>query len=271
MPLWRESQRVKGGNSWCLRSSRLLMILCFGSFRIGEASNPGPVDQFEACQFTLGTCNPSGLRNKAQYFSSQLSYGDIWTVTETHFFGHDVSKFRAGLRASKSEFAYVVTDQPSIKPCLTSQNAWKGVAVLSKHPTRILPSGLPECILNSGRAMLATTLLSDVWISGGVIYGEPDGHKYPNHMRNTEYLLHHVISHGCHLSAGLRYVAGDWNVLQDSLPAFEILQQAGFREVQDIAFERWATPIQTTCKSSTRKDFLYLSPEMQEFFCWVWT
>ena len=238
-------------------------------FRIGEASNPGPAVHFEDCHFTLGLFNPSGLRNKAHYFCSQLSDGDIWLISETHFFGHDVSKFQVGLRASKSEHRFLVTDNPSIQPCLTSQQSWKGVAVLSKHPTRGLPSGLPEGVLSSGRAALVTTLLSDVWISGGVLYGEPDGHKYPHHVRNNEYLLHHVAAHVCHLCTGPRYVAGDLNVLQDSLPAFEILNQAGFREVQDVAFERWGQPVLNTCKSCTRKDFLYLSPELQEILTGV--
>ena len=246
-----------------------LLWLMIGFFRIGEASNPGPVAHFEDCEFTLGIFNPSGLRQKANYFSSQLSAGDIWAVSETHFFGRDVATFRAGLRVAKSEHAYFVPDTNSLKPCLTTQESWRGVAVISKHPTRNLPSGLPDGVMLSGRAMLATTLLSDMWISGGVVYGEPDGHRYPHHLRNTEYLLHHIASHVCHLSSGCRYVAGDWNVDQDTLPAFDILFQAGFREVQDLALERWGQPIAPTCKQSTRKDFLYLSPELQELLIGV--
>ena len=203
--------------------------------------------------------------------SSHLSEGDVWTIAETHFFGKDVSKFRASLKATKTDHRYFVPDQTSFKPCLTNQAAWKGVAVLSKHPTRPVPVGLPTCIQNSGRALLTTTLLSDTWISGGVIYGEPDGHRYPNHLRNTEFLLHHVASHVCHLSSGLRFVSGDWNVEQDSLPAFDILTRCGFRDVQDLALERWGHPIQVTCKNRARKDFLYISPKLQELMCGVET
>ena len=252
-----------------LPCTKLLAVICLGLIRIGEASNPGPAVHFEDCQFTLGSFNPSGLRNKAHYFSSHLSEGDLWMISETHFFGHDVPKFRAGLRAAKSGHDYVVSDQSSLKPCLTSQTSWKGVAVMSKHPTRALPSGMPSSVTNSGRALLTTTLLSDVWISGGVVYGEPDGHRHPNHVRNTEFLLHHVASHICHLSNGPRYVSGDWNVSQDSLPAFDILTNAGFREVQDLGFERWGIPVQNTCKSKTRKDFMYLSPELQDILVGV--
>ena len=253
----------------CQSVAWFLLILMFGHIRIGEASNPGPDVHFEhchfdECHFTLGTFNPSGLRDKPQYVCSHLSEGDVWAISETHFFGRDVSKFRAGLYAAKAEYKYFVPDQMSSQPCLKSQQAWKGVGVLSKHPTRVVPSNLPEVALQSGRCLLTTTLLSDAWITGGVVYGEPDGHKYPNHLRNTEFLLHHVASHVCHLSSGFRYVAGDWNVVQDSLPAFDILVQAGFRDVQDLMNDKWGIPPQNTYKSATRKDFLYLSPELQE-------
>ena len=249
----------------CHRPGLLMMILT-GLLRVGEASNPGPAVHFEDCFFTIGAFNPSGLRNKAHYFCSHLAAGDIWAISETHFYGQDVSKFRAGLRATTAGHDYLVSDQSSLKPCLTSQPSWRGVAMLSKHPTRGLPSGMPSSVTNSGRAVLSTTLLADVWISGGTVYGEPDGHRYPNHLRNTEFLLHHVASHVCHLCTGPRFVAGDWNVCQDSIPAFGILMQAGFRDVQDLALEKWGIQIQNTCKSKTRKDFLYLSPELQEFF-----
>ena len=79
----------------------ILVFSLFGMFRVGEASNPGPDAHFDNGNFTLGTFNPSGMRNKAQYFESHLSYGDVWTISETHFFGKDVSRFRAGLKTCR--------------------------------------------------------------------------------------------------------------------------------------------------------------------------
>ena len=235
-----------------------------GMSRIGEASSPGPQAQFEDGSFTIGTFNPSGLRNKAHYFCSHLSDGDLWTISETHFFGRDVSRFRAGLNAVKSMHRFCVTDQPSLKSCLLNRNAWKGVCCLSKHPTRVLPSSLPQQVLDSGRALLCTSLIGDAWISGAVMYGEPNGHSYPAYLRNNEYLLHHLASHVCNLCVGPRFVSGDWNVDQDTLPAFDLLAKAGFRDLQDIALERWGDSVQLTCKGRTRKDFLYVSPELQD-------
>lgn len=243
---------------------KLTMLLLFGMLRIGEASNPGPQAQFEKDVFTLGTFNPSGLRFKENYFQAHLSYGDIWTVAETHFFGKDVARFRSGLRAQKSPHKYCVTDQSSVRRALLSQTSWKGVGVLSKHPTRAVPNGMPSYVQDSGRVLATTTLLGDAWITGAVVYGEPNGHNYPAYMKNNELLLHHAASHVCNLNVGPRFLSGDWNVMQDSLPAFAILAQAGFREIQDIALERWGYPVQMTCKGRTRPDFLYVSPEMAD-------
>ena len=240
-----------------------LALLVLGLFPIGEASNPGPCGQFDGC-FTLGAFNPSGLRNKAQFFQTHLDGGDVWAVSETHFFGKDVSRFKAGLHAAGSKHRYCVTDVTSLRRRLTTETTWKGVAILSKHPTRQIPSNLPQPVLDSGRALMVATLLGDVWISGAVLYGEPNSHTHPCFAQNNEYLLHHLATNLCGLCTGPRFLAGDLNVHQDSLPAFEILRQHGFRDIQEVALFRWGAPVQNTCKGKTRKDFLFLSPELQD-------
>ena len=123
---------------------------------------------------------------------------------------------------------------------------------------------LPLPVLDSGRAMLFATLSGDSWITGAVVYGEPNSHQHPSCLKNNEYILHHVAAHICNLSVGPRFISGDWNVEQDTLPAFDLLRRAGFRDIQDVALDMWGTPIKSTCKGKTRKDFLYLSPELQE-------
>eukprot|EP00435_Cladocopium_sp_Y103_P075701 s223_g63.t1 len=133
---------------------------------------------------------------------------------------------------------------------------------LSKHPTRVLPVPLPDVVSQSGRVLCTTTLLHDAWVSGAVVYGEPNGHNYPNFEASNEMLLNAAASHVCHLCHGLRFVAGDWNVTEGSLPVFTLLEQAGFQEVQNLAFARWGHVVKPTCKQVTRKDFLYVSPEL---------
>lgn len=122
--------------------------------------------------------------------------------------------------------------------------------------------GPPEVFMSS-RAVVTTTLVSDVWVTGGVIYGEPNGHLYPQHLAHNELLLSTVAGQVCNLNVGPRFVAGDWNCLPSGLPAFDMLHHAGFRDLQDVAWTRWGTPPSPTCKHKTRKDYCYISPELQ--------
>ena len=265
--LWRVCEGTGNVARSCVgRCSRgIALLLLLGLFPIGEASNPGPDGHFDDC-FTLGTFNPSGLRNKAQFFQTHLAHGDLWTVSETHFFGKDVSRFKAGLRSAGSKHKYCATDVSSLHRRLTTETSWKGVAALAKHPTRQIPTCLPQPVLDSGRALMFASLFGDVWLTGAVLYGEPNSHAHPCHLQNNQYLLHHLATNLCGLCTGPRFLAGDWNVMQNSLPAFEILHQHGFRDIQDVALNRSGEPIQNTCKGKTRKDFFYLSPELQDLF-----
>ena len=63
-------------------------------------------------------------------------------------------------------------------------------------------------------------------------------------------------------------VAGDFNLGEDDVVAFNLLHAAGFKDIQQIAHERWGVPIVNTCKSTTRVDFCYLSPELQNAAHW---
>ena len=227
--------------------------------RIGEATNPGPQSSF-----VLGAFNPSGLKGKAPYIVSQLSYGDIWAVSETHLCSQALHAFKTSLRFAKSPFGYCVggCPVPSQQDRLF-HSAWRGVAVLSKFPTREVPTVIPPAILSSSRLVVTTTLVNDVWITGGTIYGEPESSSYPHQKLNNEALLHHATAHVCHLAKGPRYLAGDWNQLQHTSPSFELMEAAGFRDLQDIACELWGRPIENTCKHATRKDFCYISRELQ--------
>ena len=237
-----------------------ILVLIFGC-RLGEASNPGPqADQ----SFVLGAFNPSGLPGKAPYVAAHLEHGDIWAVSETHLCMKGTHDFRAGLHFAQSSYRYVVTGHPV--PASTSRThpgQWKGVAMLSKFPTRTLPLHGHDEVYESSRALVTATLMDDIWITGGVVYGEPDGHLYPQHNQHNELLLQAVVSQVCGLAVGPRFVAGDWNSSPNSLPVFALLQSFGFRDIQDVAWERWGIQPKETCKRKTRKDYCFLSPELQ--------
>lgn len=233
-------------------------LLC----RIGEAANPGPRPE---SSFVLGAFNPSGLPGKAPYLVSQFAQGDVWAVSETHLSENAMSQFRASMHFARGPYNYMIGGHPvPAQNDRTFHASWRGVAVLSKHPTRAVPTHLPDDVLGSSRALVTTSLIQDTWVTGGVVYGEPESGTYPQHRINNERLLQEVANHVCCLTKGPRYVAGDWNMSQYELPVFSQLEAAGFLDIQDVANRFWGIPIQPTCKGVTRKDYLYISPELQQ-------
>eukprot|EP00435_Cladocopium_sp_Y103_P043110 s211_g12.t1 len=134
---------------------------------------------------------------------------------------------------------------------------------------RHLPQDWPKDIAQSSRIMAFTSLVDDTWVSGSVVYGEPESHLYPDRLHHTEVLLQAAFRTIACLSTGPRFIAGDWNVEVDSLPIFSALYDAGFKDLQQLAEERWAVPVRPTCKSRTRKDYCFVSPELQRLLTHV--
>ena len=238
-----------------------IALLVLTQVRIGEALHPGPPGD----TFIAGCCNPSGLGGKAALFNHSLSHGDCWAVSESHLSSKAMFAFKAGLKFEKSPFRYVAAGFPvQARAHSAVAGGWRGVAVVSKQPTRAIPVEWSDDVARSSRAMVSATCFQGHWLITGVVYGEPEGPAHPRHKQHTEILLHTIASHVCHLSVGLRMVCGDWNVSPDTLPAFGILRAAGFRDIQEVANDRWGTPVQPTCKQRTLRDYCFLSPELQQ-------
>lgn len=174
--------------------------------------------------------------------------------------------FRQGLKWSDSEFAYCIGGQPvSLRSHSCNTGSWNGVAVLSKFPTRAVPVPWGDQVYQTSRVQLTATLCEDLWITGGVLYGEPPGVQHPMARQNTDTLAMDVVSHLCQLS-GLRFFGGDLNFEAGGLEVFRVLAEAGFRDIQDVALEKFGQPVSKTCKNSTRKDFFFISRELIPFF-----
>lgn len=229
----------------------------------GEAHNPGPNSSAPPV-WTLGTFNPSGLNGKQQVINEHLSEGDLWAVTETHLSSRALHSFRGGLKTSQSPFSYCVGGHPApLRPQSEHSGAWTGVAVLSKHPTRPAPVVWKPDTFQTSRVQVTATLCHDMWITGGVVYGEPPGLSHPYAKEHNEILLQEVIEAVTNVR-GLRFVAGDWNFQHGSLDAFQTLSQYGFQDLQTIAEEKWGWRTRPTCKGVSRKDFSYISPELRD-------
>ena len=250
---------------------RTLLVLLLLLHR-GEAFNPGPGSSCQNSEaqvksWSMGTFNPSGLGGKQQVVSSYLAHGDLWAVTETHLTSHGIRAFRQGLKWSGSEFVYCIGGHPvPLRSHSCATGCWNGVAVLSKFPTRAVPVPWGDNVFETSRVQLTATLCEDMWVTGGTLYGEPPGASHPRAQENTDTLALDMVSHLCQLS-GLRYFAGDLNFEVGGLEVFKVLEDAGFRDIQDIAFEQWGRPVAKTCKQSTRKDFFFISRELIPFLC----
>ena len=255
----RTSSHVLTKRGRALPSIVALIAMCL--MHSGEAANPGPIDSHPT--WTIGAFNPSGLNGKQKILSDHLGYGDIWSIAETHLSSSAMQAFKKGLQSGGSSFKYCIGGNPTaLRPHSEHAGAWTGVAVVSKHPTRAVSGPFSDDIFASSRIQMTTTLCHDMWVTGITLYGEPPGQHHPNAAHNTE-LLVDAATEAIGNVRGLRFVSGDFNFEIDQLEGFNKLHQLGFKDLQTLANERWGVRPSPTCKGVTRKDFLFISPELQ--------
>ena len=66
---------------------------------------------------------------------------------------------------------------------------------------------------------------------------------------------------------GPRFIMGDFNQEPGQLQQPQLWEKLGWREVQSLQQERFGTEVAATCKQTTTKDFIWLSPELAQHFC----
>lgn len=224
--------------------------------RIGEARVPGPDDH----TWTLGVCNPSGLQGKQHVLSGVPA--DIVAISETHLSKQAKRNLTLGLRSTKSRFKNVLSGAP-MAPRSTASDAgqWGGVAFASAYPCRTVAAPWPEDLYETGRIQFAAFFTPAAWITGSVVYGYPEGRTHLQAQTKTEAILDFAFQR---LAAqpGPRFFAGDWNFTCDVLQITSKLRAAGWVEVQELHQSLTGKAIEATCKGVSRKDFLWLSPEL---------
>lgn len=230
-----------------------MLVMC----RIGEARVPGPA---AAETWSMGMCNPSGLQGKYHVLSSVDA--SILAVSETHLTKAASRHLAVSFRSMRSRFKQVVTGFP-MSPRTTASDAggWAGVAFASEFPCRSMATAWPPDLYETGRIQFSAFFTPSSWVSGGVVYGYPEGRNHPNALVHTDRMLDFAF-HRMSLQPGPRFLGGDWNFTLDRLEIIPKLRAAGWVEVQDLFASLTGAPIQMTCKQATRKDFLWLSPEL---------
>ena len=263
----------RGKTSWSIsfvRSFRRIahfwfyLLLVMGSCRIGEARVPGP-DGVQRDHWSIGVCNPSGLLGKS-FVLSGLS-DEVIALSETHLTKISRSSFFHSLKSAGTGFTHFVSGAPVAPRSQVSEaGAWAGVGFATRCPSRALSIPWPPDLYETSRIQFCASYIRDFWLSGAVVYGYPAGVTHPHAFAQTQALLDFAGQHLMFQCVGPRFFAGDWNFEISQLSICEQLRQQGWIEIQDLFEAQTGQPPRNTCKGKTRKDFLWLSPELARSF-----
>ncbi|CAE7274867.1 unnamed protein product, partial [Symbiodinium microadriaticum] len=228
------------------------------SCRLGEADNPGPQHLI-----SVGTSNPSGLRNKEQL---AVDFGPgIWQFSETQL---SAVSLPVSSRAIKSfsrvqhRDVRIFAGAPApLRPGSQFAGTWTGVLTMSDYPCRPLQLQWLHDSFHTGRIQALHHFINDVPVITANLYGFPPGKTYVDARVRTERLLE-TLTHELVLGRkGVRLISGDFNHWHDQLDQIKLWKQQGWIEAQELAAHRWQQAPAPTCKGSTHRDFIFLSPE----------
>ena len=234
----------------------------YHSQRVGEASTPGPVPG--QSEWSVAAINPTGLAGKARQFSD-LPVG-IYAVSETHLSARGQARFKEELFHAKTGLKLYPGYRAPLKKDSIHAVGGKhtGVAFLTSFPTRPITSGWNEELYQTSRIHAAVFQVHNTWVAGGVCYGYAKDADTTAVQDNTNMLLQEVARQVLHGFKGPAFIAGDFNQIPGVLQEPSNWEQYGWKDVQTWAAERYGVSPGVTCQYTTRKDYIYLSPELQE-------
>ena len=223
--------------------------------RIGEAAVPGP--------WGIGAINPTGLTGKAELLSG-LPHG-VYACSETALTEVGQHRFQGELHAKCPKFkfhggAHAPYRSPSPMAVGGKQ---VGVGFLTSCPFRPIQQGWDQDSYSTSRVAASRFFVGSEWITGGVLYGFALKSDTREVQQATDALLAQLVAKVSQQSSGPRFIAGDFNQRPGVLESVSQLQECGWADVQDLAKARWGIEPQNTCKQSSRKDYVLLSPELQ--------
>ncbi len=246
----------------------MLAILLLGiCLRVGEASNPGP-DQI-GTKITIGCFNPTGLLHKADTLDSLPCQGvSIWGVSETHLSKQGIAKFKNELSFRKSRFKFWPGAPAPLRSCSAAALGGKqvGTGFISDVPSRSLHHSWSSESWDEARFTMNTFFVQGHWVHAAVVYGYAYRAESVEVRAMTDELMQSAVNRIGFSMRGKRIIMGDFNQLEGQLSSIESLKSMGWKEVQLLAKERTQREISKTCKSTTTKDFIWISPELVPYF-----
>lgn len=225
--------------------------------RVGEAAHPGP------STWHLCAVNPTGVMGKGATFA-ELPTPAIHCVSETHLTLQGAVRFKQELKSSGSSQRFFrgapVPPKSQGKGCIGGKHL--GVGFMTEFPTRPHFAGWDTQLHTTARIHASRFMIGHSWVEGAVCYGFAAQSHNPEVRARTDALIHE-ISRQIHPAArGYKFVAGDFNQLPNKLAEPASWEEQGWIEVQDLAEAKWQVQPQATCKHSTRKDYIYVSPDL---------
>ena len=236
------------------RTISILLLVFTQTFRLGEAKTPGPI---------IGTFNPSGLSGKCEEVN-QLPKPGLWGFQESHLTGAGITKFKKELKWSQSNKSFVhgAPAKPKSNSAVSIGGKQTGVGFIADFPLRTIPHEWDQDIYELARCHTAASFVQNQWITTGTVYGFADRAWTVEVQQHTNGLLDKLTSQIVDGSRGPRMICGDWNLELHQVSFVSYWESLGWVEIQKLAQQKWHSVPQVTCKHTTIKDFLFLSPEL---------
>ena len=226
-----------------LQSPAHAVFVSVPTCRYGEARHPCP-------DMWLSTSNPSGLRGK-NLDAIEFEPG-VHCFSETQLSAVTLPQVSSQLRhLGRVQGRNLRIAAGAAAPLRAHSDDWP------VQPVKIpWPSGIWE----TARVQIAQVLIEGLPLLCANVYGYSRSH--PQATAATEALLEPITREIVFGRIGPRMICGDLNAEEDTLVQTRIWRQQGWIELQELAWQRWGTVPSPTCKDATRRDYLYLSPEV---------
>ncbi|CAL1134630.1 unnamed protein product [Cladocopium goreaui] len=214
---------------------------------------PGPV---------IGNMNPTGLMGKATEIAA-LPTG-VYAFQESHLTVQGLRRFKQELAWCQSGYriCHGYPAPPKNDSVRTIGGRHTGTGVLSAFPCRAIDHHWTKEQFQSGRCQASAVFLQGRWLTMGTVYGYSERSHCLDVQQQTGSLLDGLSSRIVDGSHGLRFISGDWNQERHNVPQAEQWEAKGWMEAQAFAQWRWSTPAVATCRKTTVKDYVFLSPEV---------
>ena len=135
---------------------------------------------------------------------------------------------------------------------------------MSSYPCRPLKAGWNEELYQSSRLHAATFQINQSCVAGGVCYGYAHAADSKATQELTDRLLAELTQQIVEGFPGPAFIVGDFNQTPGTLSEPSRWESKGWMDIQTWADEQWGITPGPTCCQVSRKDFVYLSPALQQ-------